>query len=153
MMVFIGCLCAVCEIFMYMHVLHIHTYRQAQSIYIFEYIHWIYTHILRAYRHLYSIYLTCVYPLSVCMYVCVYVSPTCLFFFGRLHTDTIIPSFLSNPRLGSPDRQPRESILCRSRQPNHHVAAPHSRSNTRWDPQVWLYPANGAAEPAVSSCV
>lgn len=91
MMVFIGCLCAVCEIFMYMHILHIHTYRQAQSIYIFEYIHWIYTHILHAYRHLYSIYLTCVYPLSVCMYVCVYVSPTFFFF---LEGFTLTPSSL-----------------------------------------------------------
>ena len=83
------------------------------------------------------------------MYVCVYVSPT-FRFSGRHHTDSITPSFFSNPRLGSSDRQPREGILRWSCQPNHHVAAPHSRSNTRWDPQVWLHPANGAAEPAVS---
>lgn len=40
----IGYLCAVCEMFMYMHILHIHIYRQAHSIYThlnvyFEYIH------------------------------------------------------------------------------------------------------------------
>jgi len=33
------------------------------------------------------------------------------------------------------------------------MAAPHSCSNTRWDPHVWLYPANGAAEPAVSTFI
>lgn len=85
------------------------------------------------------------------MYVRVYVSPA-FRFSGRHHTDSITPSFFSNPRLGSSDRQPREGILRWSRQPNHHVAAPHSRSNTRWDPQVGLHPANGAAQPAVSTC-
>lgn len=85
------------------------------------------------------------------MYVCVYLSPA-FRFSGRHHTYSITPSFFSNPRLGSSDRQPREGILRWSCQPNHHMAAPHSCSNTRWDPQVWLHPANGAAEPSVSIC-
>lgn len=88
----------------------------------------------------------------MCIYaVCVYLS-LALRFSGRHHTDSITPSFFSNPRLGSSDRQPREGILRWSCQPNHYVAAPHSCSNAGWDPQVWLHPANGAAEPAVSTC-
>lgn len=85
------------------------------------------------------------------MYVCLNVSPSRRFS-GRHHTDSITPSFFSNPRLGSSDRQPWESVLRGSCQPHHHVAAPHGRSNARRDPQVWLHPANGAAEPPVSIC-
>lgn len=85
------------------------------------------------------------------MYVCVYLS-SAFRFSGRHHTDSITPSFFSNPRLGSSDRQPRQGILRWSCQPNHYMAAPHSRSNARWDPQVWLHTANGAAEPTVSTC-
>lgn len=136
------CICIYC--------IYIHIGKHRVYIYLniyTEYIHIYCTHID---IYIVSISRVCIHSLCVCMSVYMYLP--LFFFFGRLHTDTIIPSFLSNPRLGSPDRQPRESILCRSRQQNHHVAAPHSRSNTRWDPQVWLYPANGAAEPAVSSC-
>ena len=82
---------------------------------------------------------------------CLCISLYLAFLEGIALTASPLP-FFSNPRLGSSDRQPREGILRWSCQPNHYMAAPHGRSDTGWDPQVWLHPANGAAEPAVSTC-
>lgn len=136
-----------------MHILHICIYRQANNTYThlnvyFEYIHMICI-ACRLYISIYSI--SCVYIPCLCMCVCLYIPPTSRFSV-RHHTDSITPSFFSNPRLGSSDRQPWESVLRGSCQSHHHVAAAHSRSNARRDPQVWLHPANGAAEPPVSIC-
>lgn len=110
---------------------------------------WYILHVGYIYIYIYSI--SCVYIPCLCMCVCLYIPPTRRFS-GRHPTDSITPSFFSAPRLGSSDRQPRESVLRGSRQPHHHVAAAHGRGNARRDPQVWLHPANGAAEPPVSIC-
>lgn len=96
----IGYLCTVCEIFMYMHIWYMHIEKHIIYIYAFEYICWIYIHILHAYRHVYSIYRVCIS--SLCEYICV-----CFCIPPHNFLEDIMLTACSLPFLPTPDWEAR----------------------------------------------